>query len=485
MASENDEVLKWFRRICDIPHGSGNMKDIQEFCINFAESRKLEYKACEDGSVVIYKPASKTYETEPLVLQAHLDMVCVHDEGTDWDISKEGVKANWETDVIRGTGTSLGADDGIGVAMILAVLDSKIAHPPIEAVLTANEETSMCGARDLPRDWVQGREMINLDAEKEGVIYAGSAGGSSVKCIIPLDRSETQGRQWKIAVRNCTGGHSGINIAEGRGNANKIMGEVLKNLDDITEFSMVSFSGGTRGNVIPGASEAVILCREDFEFSPFCKKQTEKMRKIYGKTDPEVIVEALPESDTCITRKTFSKKSRNNIIDFTVDAPDGVVEMSQVTEGLPETSLNLGIIKTEDDDIIFQFSCRSSRKKSMDGLERKLTMISQEYGGQTLISDGIPPWQFREKSYLREVCKSVFARKNGGESPRVQVTHGGTECGFFKEKWEDMDCIAIGPDIHDVHSVNEWVDVQSVKRTWDLLKAILEEMAHIYGESHE
>lgn len=479
------EVFQWFEEISMIPRGSGHVQRIQGWCVSFAEERGLSYRTDAEGNVVIYKAGSAGCEHEaPLILQAHLDMVCVKEEDCTLDMASEGLALRTDGEKVWAEGTSLGADNGIGAAMILAVLDSRtLVHPPIEAVLTADEETGMYGAKALANDWIKGRRLLNLDSEKEGILYAGCAGGESVRCSMPVNREPFEERYWMLSVRGGTGGHSGINIGEGRANAVILLGRLLAAAERDYDFRLVTLEGGTAGNAIPGEASAVLAAEQGTSLREFLMSAAARLRDEFNETDPQLEID-LSEQTKPTQFMPMDRKSTKTAADMLCLAPNGVQVMSTVVEGLPQTSLNLGVVRCSENEMTFQFSCRSSVTNQLEMIKEKLRRLCNLLGGSTEFRDRIPAWEYRADSVLRETAVRIYEQKTGHE-PKVTITHAGAECGIFCGKWPEMDCVSYGPDITHVHSTQESVNAGSVQRTWEFVICLLAELGKQEGQDAE
>ncbi len=477
MAFENlqpKEVFHFFEEICNIPHGSGNLQKISDYLVRFAMERNLEFIQDGELNVIIKAPASAGYEDkEPVILQGHMDMVAVKEDSSDIDMVNEGLRVRTDGEFVWADGTSLGGDDGIAVAYCLALLDSKdIPHPPLEVVITTNEETGMFGATAIDLSSLKGKKLINIDNEEEGAFIVSCAGGARVYSKLPVKREAASGKRLKIDVSGLLGGHSGEMIIKGRGNANIILARTLLEALDSAEFNLETMGGGVADNAIPNVSSAIV-CVEHSKVDAFKTSVLKSLEAIKGELevkDPDVniTVSELQNADSLVINKEDTRRALSLICVM----PDGVQAMSSSVEGLVETSLNLGILKTTEDMITIEQSVRSSVASSKDFLIRKLKTISGGYGAEVEVSGSYPGWKYRQKSELRDHMVSVYKDMYGVE-PRILAIHAGLECGILSEKIEGLDCISIGPDMQDIHSTKEKLSVRSASNVWDYLKAVL------------
>ena len=491
MAFENlepKEVFHFFEEICNIPHGSGNLQKISDYLVKFAKDRNLEAIQDEELNVIIKAPGSKGYEDkEPVILQGHMDMVAVKDDGTDIDMLNDGLKVITDGEYVWAEGTSLGGDDGIAVAYCLALLDSKdIPHPPLEVVITTNEEVGMDGARVIDLSPLKGKKMINIDNEEEGVFITSCAGGARVYSKVPVERQKAQGIKLKISITGLIGGHSGEMIIKGRGNANILLARALVEAFDAVDIMVISLDGGVADNAIPSSAKAEVLVeKEDMDkfIESLKKTQADLKGELEGKdSDVAILVDGFELSDAGlsshlsdsveVTEKALTDKEGFDILSLICSMPDGVQAMSASVEGLVETSLNLGILKTTDTEVTLEQSVRSSVESSKDYLIRKIATISASYNAEINVSGNYPGWKYRTKSQLRDHMVSVY-EKMYGKKPVLQAIHAGLECGILSDKIEDLDCISIGPDMQDIHSTKEKLSVKSTANVWEYLKEVL------------
>lgn len=470
---EPKRVFKYFEDICSIPHGSGDMERIADYCVKFAKSHSLDYVRDEANNVIIYKNATAGYENaEPIILQGHLDMVCQKLEDRNIDFENDGLQIFVDGDFVKAHGTTLGADNGIAVAMVLAILESdEYKHPRIEAVFTTDEEIGMVGATKLDMSLLSARKMINIDSEEQNAVTVSCAGGSDFKVTMPINRVNKSGTEITVIFKGLKGGHSGIEIDKGRVNANILTGRFLNYMANAHDFDIISIDGGDKGNAIPNLCK-IRLCVNDAknfvnkaeEYLEVIKNEIQERERDFA---PVIIVGENAEFDV------LDIELKKNIIYALLCAPNGIIEMSASIAGLVETSLNLGILATGEENITMLFALRSNKKSAHIALEDKLKAFFGAIPCTIEASGHYPPWEFKENSELQNLYKSVFAEKMGYE-PEIVAIHAGLECGTFYSAIEGLDCISIGPDLFDVHTVNEKMSISSVEKIFNVLVAILE-----------
>ena len=473
---EPKKVFDFFELIASVPHGSDNTAQITELCCEFARQRGLEHYCDELGNVIIHKNASCGYEThETVILQGHLDMVTVKTADCTKDLEKDGLDLKTDGKYLWAEGTSLGADDGIAVAMALAVLDSDTPPPPIEAVFTINEETGMDGAQFLDASKLRGKTMLNIDSEIEGVITCGCAGGAHVLAQFPLNSKTEDLYCAELNINGLTGGHSGNEIHKNRGNSNILMGRLLGEISANTALRLVSVDGGEKDNAIANASSCTVAFDEAARdvvleaVMRFSKHAHEK----YAGTDPELEITVTELGKISVS--AAGVQTSGKIIAAMSAVPDGVQTMSPDIEGLVESSLNLGVVATENDIVSLSFCLRSSAAAEMGKMQSKLTDIITANGGTVTVGGEYPAWEYKKDSALRE--KAVAAYESlYGDKPELSVIHAGLECGLFADKIKDLDCISFGPNIPDIHTTNEKLDVASTQRVWEFFLKLLQSL---------
>lgn len=457
------KVFEIFEDICAIPHGSGNTKAISDYCVNFARERGLYVVRDNANNVIIKKPAFPGYEThEPVILQGHLDMVCEKEAGIDFDFERDGLRLKTDGDFLTASGTTLGADDGVAVAMALSVLDdSTLKTPPLEVIFTSDEETGMNGAMALDGSLITAKRFISLDCGKEGAFTVGCAGGVCVSIKLPVETEKAAKTAYKVEISGLNGGHSGEEIDKGRLNANKVLGAFLATLKDV---KISEISGGEKDNAIPVSAVCVFSCEGDVEKA--AEDFTERNR-IPADKNLKIIVTKQNADTFC------ALNSSNKIIGLLNALPYGVQAMSKKISGVVETSLNLGIIRLSGDEFCASLYVRSSVAAEKEKLKDKLISIAENFGADAKIYGDHPAWEFRENSPLRETAVSVF-KEMYGEEPEIRVIHAGLECGIFSGKIKDIDAFAMGPDMFDIHTSRERLSISSLARTYKYICRVLE-----------
>lgn len=467
MSKDFTAVLKYFEELSAIPHGSGNTDAASAYCVRFAEERGLEHYRDKEGNVIIKKPAAEGYETAPaVILQGHLDMVCLAEEGLKVDFENEPIRLFYDGDWIGAHGTTLGADDGIAIAMILAILNSDdISHPPLEAVFTVDEEVGMTGALSLDASLVNGKRMINIDSEEEGIITVACAGGVRISAKIPVSRKNVDGEFIKITAGGMPGGHSGMEIDKGIANADKVMAEVLDKIKAETDFRMVSFNGGLRDNAIPSRAEGIAAVGDISVVSDILKSEQERLRARYGGE-----ISLIYEPADCAP--ALDERFADNVLHLILESPDGVQAMSADIDGMVQTSLNLGIVKTEEEYVRLEYLIRSSVEAEKEALADRVSALIEKYGGSSERGGDYSAWEYRRNSPLREAAVETYREMYGSE-PQTAAIHAGLECGIFAGKIEGFDAISIGPDMRDVHTPKERLNVSSARRVYEYVLEIL------------
>ncbi len=474
------DVFKYFEEISNIPRGSGDTKKISDYVANFAKERNLKYIQDEYNNVVIYKNASNGHgDRETVILQGHMDMVCEKEPGYDIDFINDGLTLELNDGVISAKGTTLGGDDGIAVAYMLAILDSdEYEHPDLECVFTADEEIGMLGAAAMDMSVLKGKTMINLDSEDEGYMLVSCAGGMTSTVHIPYQKEENTQGEYELVVSGLLGGHSGVEIDKGRANSNMILGRVLYEMSKIAEsMRIVSIQGGLKDNAIPNRSKATI--KLDKKDADKCKDTVKSLNVIlkneYKITDQNIDV-SIKDDISCGTF-AMDKLSTKRMITALVNIPNGIQKMSFDIENLVETSLNLGILKMEPEknEITMSFSVRSSMESEKHEMANKLQCLAETLGGYLENAGEYPAWEYKEESPLRELMVKTFKEQYGYE-PVVQAIHAGVECGLFAGQIQGFDAVSIGPDMKDVHTPKECMMVDSVDRTWKYLLKVLEKI---------
>lgn len=473
---EPKPVLEYFEEFCAIPHGSGNMEQISRYCVEFAKAHGLEYIQDEMKNVIIIKEAAPGYEdAEPIIIQGHLDMVCDKRPDKKKDFITEGLDLCTDGKMIWADGTTLGGDDGIAVAYALALLASKdLPHPRLEVVLTVDEEIGLCGAEAIDLSMLKGNKLINIDSETEGIFTVGCAGGLTLICRIPMETEAKEGTVYELKVTGLLGGHSGAEVDKGRANANVVLGRVLKAVQNEISVEILTMEGGGKDNAIPRTAAANLLIKD---------QDGEALKRIV-KTQNDILKNELHASDSGVTleltkkamekAQVLTKESKIKALHTLNNIPNGIQAYSMDIPGLVETSLNMGIMSMDGKELTLSFAVRSSLESAKYYLTDRTTMFVEMLGGTTEVRGDYPGWAYQPDSKLRERFIRVYENMYGKE-PVVEAIHAGLECGLFTKKIDHLDCISFGPNMHDVHTSEERLDVESVKRVWEFLCAVLAE----------
>lgn len=470
-----EKVFRFFSEISMIPRGSGNMKKISSYCCEFAQARGLDFVKDECCNVIIYKKGSAGRENEePVILQGHLDMVCEKTADSEFDFENDSLELMVDGDYVLANGTTLGGDDGIAVAYCLALLDSSdISHPPLEVVFTVDEETGMCGAEKLDTSLLKGKRMINIDSEEEGTLWVSCAGGARFDAEISFEPVPVSGTVCEIVLSGLHGGHSGAEIHNGYANANVLMGRILKEISGSVGFSLISVNGGTMDNAITRECRCKIVISSDSEaLFKVINRLSSSLRKEFSETDPELSLKVR----SCENEKLcLSKKDTETVVSMLREFPNGVISWSKKIKGLVETSLNLGILKTNENTVSFNFLVRSSDNYKRILLTDILIQVAEKYGADFSVNSEYPAWEFRENSAMQDIFAKTF-EDIYGRKMNVTAIHAGLECGLFCGKIKDLDCVSFGPDILDIHTPQERLSISSCARTWEYLLEVLKRL---------
>lgn len=479
---EPHKVFEYFEEICSIPHGSSNTKKISNYLVTFAREHDLRYIKDQSNNVIIFKDGTPGYEASaPVMLQGHMDMVCEKDKDCNIDFERDGLELVLNDGIISANGTTLGGDDGIAVAYALAILDSSdIPHPPLEAVFTVDEEIGMLGAAAIDCSPLKSKIMLNLDSEDEGYLLVSCAGGVTAASHIPVSFIPAADKTlMSINISGLLGGHSGVEIDKNRANANILFGRILYTLNKKLSFNLVSIEGGLKDNAIVKTAVAVIAVNEsDIQTVKDCVSHLESLFKHeYVVSDPDIKItaEITDSSPAATANDMMDNISTGRVIAALVNMPYGIQGMSSNIEGLVESSLNLGILKTTDTEVVLSYCVRSSIASRKQEMLDKITSLTELLSGYVTLTGDYPAWEYRQDSPLRDLMKDIFTEQYGRE-PVIQALHAGVECGLFAGKIPDLDCVSFGPDMKDIHTTNESMDVESVKRTWEYTLEILKRL---------
>ena len=475
---EPKAVFQYFEEISNIPRGSGNEKGISDYLLNFGKELGLESIQDEALNVIIKKPGTLGYENAPtVIIQGHMDMVCEKNNGVEHDFEKDPLKLRIVDDYIYATDTTLGADNGIAVAYAMAILASNdIPHPPIEVLLTTDEETGMSGAMAIKKENLQGKILINLDNEEEGYLLVSCAGGVRSTATLKVDEQEIGSKKLiKINISGLKGGHSGMDIIKERGNSNKILGRVLKGLLREVKFNLVSLNGGSKNNAIPREAEAIIAVNPNDENTAIevINNWNNIIENELRAQDPGLKIEAsITDIKTC---KEFTDESTKKVVDLLYIYPNGINTKSTEIEGLVESSTNLGVLTTKDGVVEFDSAIRSSIPSLKEEIVLRSKTIVELLGGKFETTSDYPGWEYDPNSKVRDICQKVHKDMYGKEAKIVAI-HAGVECGLFNEKLGNLDMISFGPNLYDVHTPDEHMSISSVKNCYEYLLGILKEI---------
>lgn len=476
---EPRKMFEYFERICAVPHGSGNMAGIADFVERFAEEHRLEHYRDAADNIIIISEATPGRTLEPaIILQGHLDMVCAAADGVDFDFKKQSLRLKIENGLVGAEGTSLGADDGIAVAMMMALLDDReLSHPRLECVFTTDEEIGMIGANALDVSPLRGRRLLNLDSEEEGVITTGCAGGICMTAEFGAESETVFGRIYRLTVHGLVGGHSGTEIIAQRANANKVLARALTALQFRADFRLSSADGGFFDNAIPRKAEAVFVSDSDpGALESAVAEIAAQIKHEYASADPDTDIALKPEGvGEC---PVLIPADQERLLFAWYQTPDGVIRMCDELDDMVETSLNLGILKLGAGGMKLTFMLRSMVNSAAEELRMRLETLFGFAGGKTTVSSRYGAWEFRQDSPLRDLCVSVYEDMYGSR-PLVGTIHAGLESAVIAAKLGDADCVSIGPTLRDVHTANERLDADSAARVYDYVRALLERKTNI------
>ena len=466
-----ESVFRYFEEICAIPHGSRNTKAISDYLVRFAQDHGFEYIQDEMNNVILFGPGTCGMEDHaPVILQGHMDMVCEKDTDCPIDMATEGLDVTHDGTCVYAKGTTLGGDDGIAVAYALALLeDASIPHPPLEIIITVDEEIGLLGANGIDLSMLKGRTLINLDSEDEGIFTVSCAGGCRATLSLPVERRAVYGPCIRLSVDGLQGGHSGAEIHKNRANANKVMGEFMSRIQKLMPLCLTSLSGGTKDNAIPRSCQATLVAMGTHleRINEVAETLQAEIRERYD--EPDALVQAFDVD--ALGGNSLSTESTAKVISLLCAIPNGVQAMSQEIPGLVQTSLNLGIAKLGD-RFTATFSVRSSVNQEKQELLEKLRALAEFHEGTYSQMGEYPAWEYRKDSPLRDTMVRIY-REMFGKEPQVLAIHAGLECGLLGEKLPGLDCVSIGPQMHDIHTSREKLEIASTERTWRFLLAVL------------
>lgn len=467
-------VFSYFEEICAIPHGSRNTKMISDYLVAFAKQHDLKYIQDADHNVILFGEGTCGMEDHaPVILQGHMDMVCEKDADCSIDMAVDGLDIAHDGSFVFAKGTTLGADNGIALALAMAILaDKTIPHPPLEVIITTDEEIGLLGAASVDLSALKGRTLINLDSEGEGVFTVSCAGGCTATISLPVERRAVYGPCIRLVVDGLQGGHSGGDIHLNRGNANKIMGEFMSRIQKIMPLCLTSLAGGAKDNAIPRSCQATLVAMGIHleRINDIAQQLQDEVRENYN--EPEAVIQAFDVD--ALGGNSLSTESTAKIIGLLCAAPNSVQTWSKDIEGLVQTSLNMGVIKLGE-RFSATFSVRSSVNSEKVELLEQLKKLAEMFEGSYSEMGAYPAWEYKKESHLRDVMVETY-RNLFGKEPKVEAIHAGLECGLFSEKIPNLDCISIGPQMYDVHTSRERLSIASTERTWTFLLEVLKNL---------
>ncbi len=468
---EPASVFGYFEEICAIPHGSRNTKMISDYLVEFAKKQELKYVQDEVNNILLFADGTCGMEDhDPVILQGHIDMVCEKDSDSPLDMAIDGLDIAHDGANVFAKGTTLGGDDGIAVAYALALLEDKsIPHPPLEIILTVDEEIGMLGADVIDLSGLKGRTLINLDSEDEGVFTVSCAGGARASISLPVNRRAVYGPCVRLTVDGLQGGHSGAEIHKNRANANKVMGEFMSRIQKLMPLCLTSLAGGSKDNAIPRSCQATMVAMGIHleRINDIAKQLQNEIREQYD--EPDVSIQAFDVD--ALGGNSLSTESTAQVISLLCAAPNGVQAWSKDIEGLVQTSLNMGIIKLGERFTV-TFSVRSSVNSEKAELLDQLKKLSDFYDGAYGQTGEYPAWEYKKESKLRDTMVKAY-QEMFGKDPQIMAIHAGLECGVLGEKLPGLDCVSIGPQMHNIHTSRETLEIASTERTWKFLLAVL------------
>ena len=469
-----ESVFYYFEQLCAIPHGSGNTKAISDYLVSFAKEQNLRYIQDDANNVILFGEATPGYEDHaPVILQGHMDMVCEKDEDCSINMDTEGLDVTHDGSYVFAKGTTLGGDNGIAVAFALAILaDRTILHPPLEVIITVDEEIGMLGADVIDLSMLKGRTLLNLDSEEEGIFTVACAGGATATITLPAPRHPVYGPCIRLSVEGLQGGHSGVEIHKNRANANKVMGELLSRVREAMPFCITSLSGGAKDNAIPRSCQitAVMLGMNPERINDITAQLQTEIREKYD--EPDAVVTG--DNVEALGGNALSTELTDKVIALLCGVPNGVQKMSADIAGLVQTSLNLGIA-TLSEDLKLTFSVRSSVNTEKLALLDTLKKLAQMHDAAYSQMGDYPAWEYKADSRLRDLMVQRYQELFGAQ-PEIVAIHAGLECGLLSEKLPGLDCVSIGPEMHDIHTSRERLGIASTQRTYEFVLDILKNL---------
>lgn len=471
---EPQAVFHYFEDICAIPHGSYNTRQISDYLVSFAKAHDLRYIQDELNNVILFGDATPGYEDHaPVIIQGHMDMVCVKDPDCPKDMTKEGVDVTHNGEFVYAEGTSLGADDGIAVAFALALLaDKSIPHPPLEVVITVDEETGMEGASGIDLSMLKGRNLLNIDSDEEGIFTVSCAGGVKSTVHLPVQRRAVYGPCVRLTVEGLKGGHSGAEIHKPLANANKVMAEFLGRIQQIMPVCITKLRGGEKDNAIPSFCQVTMVALGMYieRINDIAEALQKEIRETYN--EPNAIVRG--DDVDALGGNALTSEDSAKVIALMNALPNGIQAWSKDIDGLVQTSLNMGVA-TLDEELQLTFALRSSVNQEKEDLKKKVEEVAAFYGASCTHKGDYPAWEFKKDSHLRDTMVRVYEQMYGAK-PGVFAIHAGLECGLLSEKIPGLDCVSLGPQAYDIHTPRERLSIASTQRFWNYLQALLKNL---------
>lgn len=466
-----ERVFYHFEEISKIPRESYNEKAISDYLVEFGKKLNLETYQDKYYNVILRRKASEGYEDAPgIIIQGHMDMVCEKENDSNHDFKKDPIDLVVDGNRLKANKTTLGGDNGIAIAMGMAILeDESIKCGTIELLATTSEEVDLNGALSLEPNILKGKMLINIDSEDEGVITVGSAGGVEIDSLLPIEKETlTDVNLYTLSLEKLQGGHSGVEINQKRGNSNKILVEVLHNLKALTDYSLVEVFGGSKDNAIPRSGKVILASSKDIK--DIISKVADEVKAKYLSFEPEMVF-AL-EATTTKEVSVLSSKSLDSYIKTIEELPTGVNTWMKEYPEIVESSDNLAIVKTLDENINIIISLRSSDPEVLKELREKISNILKENNALFEFSAGYPEWKFRAESKLRDKALEVY-KKLYNEDMKVEVIHAGLECGAISQNYPDIDFISVGPNLRDVHTPSEYLEIDSTERVYNYVVELI------------
>ncbi len=469
---EPASVFGYFEKLCSIPHGSRNTKMISDYLVSFAKEHNIRCIQDELNNVLLFREGTCGMENHaPVILQGHMDMVCEKDADCPIDMMTQGLDVTHDGTCVYARGTTLGGDDGIAVAYALALLaDESIPHPPLEVIITVDEEIGMEGATGVDLSMLKGRTLVNLDSEDEGIFTVSCAGGARGTITLPVERHAVYGPCVRLTVEGLQGGHSGVEIHKNRANANKVMGEFLSRVQKLMPLCITKLSGGSKDNAIPRCCQVTLVAMGIYleRINDIAAELQKEIREKYD--EPEAVIRG--DDVDALGGNALTAECSAKVIALLNAAPNGVQSRSRDIEGLVQTSLNLGVAELSTGELRLTFAVRSSVNREKRELLERLEELATFYDGGYSEMGDYPAWEYRKDSPLRDTMVRIYSEMFG-KAPEVVAIHAGLECGILSDKLPGLDCVSVGPQMRDIHTSREKLEIESTRRTWEFLLEVL------------